>query len=82
MKLLLSLITLWPLLASAQDPVDLFAELMQGRSPGEWRGVLNRILEERDATWIGEKLGKPSVDGADVAVGRGPYVCTTGGGDQ
>ncbi|MFV1958595.1 MAG: hypothetical protein ACC662_04185, partial [Planctomycetota bacterium] len=41
---------------------DLFAELLAADSDGAWRGVLNRILEEKDGAWIGQRLGALLLD--------------------
>jgi len=41
---------------------DLFAELLAADGDGAWRGVLNRILKEKDGAWIGQRLGALLLD--------------------
>ena len=47
-----------PPASPAADADDLFADLLAGEADGDWRGILNRILQEKDATWIGQVLGR------------------------
>ncbi len=36
---------------------DLFQKLLAAQGDGEWRGILKRILKEKDGVWLGQVLG-------------------------